>query len=85
MTRDFTFELSPGAKTRHVAGAYDQATSTPKYTIEISAPSHVLDQVEVKQFLIENAGGVNWGWSIQNKSTWPTFVIVKKDGVLMTM
>ncbi len=84
MTRDFTFELPSSGKTRYSAGKYDQGTATPKYTIEISASSHVRDQVNVKQFLVGGAGEVTWGWEIQNKSTWPAFIIVKKDGVLVT-
>ena len=85
MNKDFTFELSPRGKTRYVAGAYDQTTATPKYTIELSAPSHVRDQVEVKQFLLQNAGGVSWGWDIHNRSTWPVFVTIKRDGGLIAL
>ena len=83
MTQDFTLELSPEAKTRYVAGPYDQASAIPKYTIEVSIATHVRSQVEVKQFLLQGAGGLTWGWDIRNKSTWPAFIVARKDGVLL--
>ena len=85
MTQDFTLEIPPGAKTRYAAGPYDQATGTPQYTLEVSIPTHIRSQVEVKQFLLQGAGGLTWGWDIRNKSTWPAFIIAKRDGVLLTL
>lgn len=84
MTNDFTFELPPRGKTRYGAGQYDKATASPKYTIEVSVPLHVRDKVTVAHFLIQTVSGLTWGWEIHNDSTWPAFVIVKRDGVLLT-
>jgi hypothetical protein len=80
---DYTFELSPGKKTRYSAGTYDRDKMQPRYTIEISAPVHVKNLIEVKQFLLQNAGGFEWAYDIHNKSTWPAFIIIKKNDVLL--
>jgi hypothetical protein len=80
---DYTFELQPGGKTRYPAGPYDQGTNSPKYTLEISAPEHVRQQIEVKQSLVGTQSHTTWVWDIRNKSTWPVFVIIRKDGVLV--
>jgi hypothetical protein len=85
MSDDYTFVLSPGMKTRYSAGSYDVNLRSPNYNIELSVPKHVQAQVEVKQFLLGTPENCMWAWDIHNKSTWPAFVIVKKDGELIKM
>jgi hypothetical protein len=78
--KDYSFCLMPGIKTRHAAGPFDVKTRKPKYEIEINVPSHVRDQVEIKQFLLGTPEKCQWAWDIENKSTWPAFVTIRKDG-----
>lgn len=80
---EYTFQLPPGGKTRWNAGAYDPESRTPRYTIEVLVPEHVRYQIETKQFLMGTPGNYLWVWDIQNKSTWPAFVSVLRDGVLV--
>jgi len=81
--QDYTFQLASGTSTRHSAGPYDQETNTPRYEIEISMPSHVRHQIKVEQFLMGNEGSRIWVCDIKNNSTWPAFIMIKKDGVLL--
>ncbi len=81
--QNYTFQLAPGKSTRHPAGPYDQETHSPRYEIEISVPSYVRHQIEVKQFLMGKEGSRIWVWDIKNNSTYPAFVIIKKDGALL--
>ena len=81
--KDYSFLLSTGIKTRYIAGEFDYDKREPHYEIEISVPHHVRDQIEVPQFLLGSPQKCQWGWDIHNKSSWPAFVIVKKDGVLV--
>jgi len=81
--KDYTFCLMPGAKTRYTAGRFDAVTRTPHYEIEINVPSHVSDQVRVSQFLLGTPENCQWAWDIKNNSTWPAFIIIKKDGQRM--
>ena len=80
---DYSFPLGPGGKTRYIAGTYDYEKCKPKYEIEISVPKHVRDQVEVNQFLLGSPQKSQWGWDIHNKSSYLSFIIVKKDGVVV--
>lgn len=81
---NYTFELSPGRKSRYNAGPYDQDTGLPRYTIDVLAPDDVAkSKIEISQFLMGPEGSRLWVWDIVNKSTWPVFVIIKKDGVLV--
>jgi hypothetical protein len=81
---DHTFVLSPGGKSRYNAGPYDQSTGLPRHTIDVLTPDDfVKSQVEISQFLMGPEGDRSWVWDIRNKSTWPVFVIIKKDGVLV--
>ena len=80
---DYTFQLSPKGKTRYNAGPYDPETQLPRYQLEVSAPQHVKHQVELKQFLMGSEGNRIWVWDVENKSTWPVFVTITKDGVLV--
>ena len=80
---DYTFELFPGIKTRHVAGSYDQKKGTPRYTIDAMVPSDAISLISISQFLMGKDGNRIWVWDIKNNSTWPAFIVVKKDGLLM--
>jgi|WetSurMetagenome_2_1015567.scaffolds.fasta_scaffold106301_3 hypothetical protein len=77
--KDYSFCLSPGIKTRHIAGPFDVKTRKPHYEIIVSVPTHVRNQVEIKQFLLGTPDNCQWGWDIKNGSTWPAFVTIKKD------
>lgn len=79
--KDYSFLLYPGNKTRHIAGPFDVKNRTPHYGIEIDVPSHVRNQVEVTQFLLGTPENCQWAWDIENKTTWPAFVTIKKDGL----
>jgi|GEM_PF-2329675 len=80
---DYTFELSPGEKKRYIAGAYDPKQMTPQYEIIIDVPNHVKPQVLCEQILVGKPEKCNWGYNLENKSSWSAFVIVKKDGVMI--
>ena len=82
-SRDYSFILWTNQKTRHIAGTFDYEKKEPHYEIEISIPAHVRDQVEVNQILIGSPQDCQWGWDINNKSSWPAFVIIKRDGFLV--
>jgi hypothetical protein len=84
-TPNHTFELGPHSKTRYSAGPYDPTSHSPRYTIEMSTPDdHVQRQVDVEQVLMGTEGNYIWVWVMNNKSTWPVFVSVMKDGMLVT-
>ena len=82
-TIDYTFCLSPGSKTRYIVGLYDKDKHLPRYSIEISVPQHVRQSVESEQFLLEFGDGYHWAYDIRNNSTWPAYIIIKKDNVLV--
>lgn len=83
MPHDYTFQLSPGHKTRFPAGPYDTELQLPVYEIEVALPKHIESQIEIKQFLMGCPGNNIWVWDIHNKSTWIAFVAIKKDGKLV--
>lgn len=78
--QDCTFCISPGGKTRYIAGPFDTSSRTPRYEIEVSVPKHVRSQVEVNQFLLGTPEDCQWAYDIKNRSTWPVLVIIKRDG-----
>jgi hypothetical protein len=82
-SKGYTFELGPGNKTRYPAGPYDRDTQSPRYEIEVQIWQHRSRQVEWNQFLMGTEGNFTWCWDIENKSPWPAFIIIKKDGVLV--
>jgi hypothetical protein len=78
--KDYSFILSPGGKTRYIAGPFDAKTHKPHYEIDVSVPTHVRNRVEIQQFFVGPPENYQWGWDIKNRSTWPAFVTIKKDG-----
>ncbi|EGR1985722.1 TPA: hypothetical protein GRI96_24895 [Vibrio parahaemolyticus] len=79
-----TFELGPKSKTRYNAGEYDPETFSPKYEIKVAARDDIArSQVEINQILMGNKGSRIWVWDITNNSTWPIFISIMKDGVLV--
>jgi len=80
---DCTFCLEPGQKRRYIAGEYSPKEMTPKYEIEVNAVHHVKPQVICEQVLVGNPEKCSWAYDLENKSTWPVFVIVKKDGEML--
>lgn len=81
--KDYTFQLNQKSKFRYNAGPYDLKTRTPWYEIEVSIPQHVKHQIEIKQFLMGDEESCIWVWDIVNNSTWPAFISIKKDGILI--
>jgi hypothetical protein len=81
--RDFTFQLDPGQKRRYIAGVYNPKEMTPRYEITINAPHHVKPQILCEQILLGNPENCKWACDFENKSTWPVFVIVKKDAEML--
>ncbi len=77
---DYSFCIMPGKKTRHIAGPFDVKTRKPHYEIDISIPAHVCEQVEINQILLGTPESCQLAWDIKNNSSWPAFVIIKKDG-----
>ncbi|MCX5888200.1 MAG: hypothetical protein NTY36_01950 [Deltaproteobacteria bacterium] len=78
--KDYTFSLSPGNKTRYMAGPFDAETRKPHYEIFVSIPAHVRNQVEIEQVFMGTPENRLWVWDIRNKSSWPAFITIKKDG-----
>ncbi len=83
--KDYSFILSPNQKLRHIAGTFDYDKKQPHYEIDISVPQHVRNQVEVNQIIVGSPENCQWGWDLSNKSTWPAFVTIKCDGVIMKL
>jgi hypothetical protein len=84
MERDYTFVLKPKRKTTFAAGKYDRNTREPSYAMRLSVPEHVRNLVDVKQFLLEMGDGYEWTWEIWNRSDYPVFAIVTRDGELLS-
>mgnify|MGYP006094164141 CR=1 FL=1 len=78
-----TFQLPPRSKARHNAGGYDQDSHTPRYAYEVLLPDHVKHLLEAKQFLMGPEGRRIWVWDFENKSDWPAFISIFKNGVLV--
>jgi len=81
--KDYTICLSEGSKIRYIAGSYDRKKSAPRYSIEIVIPEHVKSQVQVRQLLIKFSNNYQWSWDIHNKTNWPAFIVIKKDGEII--
>lgn len=81
--KDYTFQLNQNSKFRYNAGSYDQESQTPKYKIDVSIPEHVKNQIKIKQFLMGEKGDNLWVWDIENNSTYPAFISIKKDDRLV--
>lgn len=81
--KNYSFLLSPGNKTRYIAGSFDVKTRKPCYEIEVNVPTHVRNRVEIQQYLVGSPENCQWGWEINNKSSWPAIVTIKKDGELI--
>lgn len=80
---DHTFILEPGQNKRVNAGPYDREQRRPQYEIEVVVPSHVRNQIEMNQFLIQTGEGYLWCWDVKNKSSWIAFFKVTADGQLI--
>jgi hypothetical protein len=81
---DYSFVLQPKSKCRYNAGAYDPATQRPRFQYALSAPSEQYrDQIDVNQFLMGSPDSRLWVWDFHNKTTWPVFVKIFKDGELV--
>ena len=81
--KDYTFCLEPGEKKRYIVGPYNPQEMAPKYEIIINAPHHFKPQILCEQILVGNPEKCNWAYNLENKSSWPVFVIVKKDGEML--
>ena len=78
-----TFQLPPHSKTRYNAGGYDQASHTPRYAYEALLPDHAKHLFEANQLLMGHEGRRIWVWDFENKSDWPAFISIFKNGVLV--
>jgi len=81
--KNYTLSLSPREKRRFAAGKYDTENQKPFYEMEINCPKHVRNQVEYDQFLLGTPDNCQWAYKFHNKSSYPVFIIIKKDGVLI--
>ena len=77
---DYTFCLMPGIKTKW-SGEYDPAVARPSYDIRISAGPDCRELITLSQVLMYQ--GTLWVYELKNGSTWPAFVSILKDGVLV--
>ena len=80
---DYTLQLGPKSKTRYNAGPYNQESQSPRYEIDYSAGPDSYHLIEISQFLMGKEGSRMWVWDIENKSTWPVFIMIKRDGQLI--
>ena len=80
---NYTFQLDPGGKTRYNAGTYDQDAHTPRFRYEVLLPEHEKHRLDAKQFLMGPEGGRIWVWEFENRSTYPAFISIFKDGILV--
>jgi hypothetical protein len=81
--QDYTFPLNPNSKIRHIVGEFDIKTRKPHYEIEIKSQPYIKNQVEVTQIMVGTPENCQWAYDIHNKSSWPIFVILKKDGEVL--
>jgi hypothetical protein len=80
---NFSFVVGAKTKIRYAAGPYDKVGRSPHYEISWSIWKNETDNVEAEQFLMGKEGNYTWVWDIKNNSTWPAFITVKCDGVII--
>lgn len=80
---EYSFLLGPGKRIRKIAGQYDVKLHKPHYEIEINVLEHVRNQIEINQVLVGDEEYCQWAWDIKNNSTWPAFITIKKDGIIL--
>lgn len=84
--KEYTFQLGAKSKSRYNAGPYDPKSRSPKYEIDFLCPTpESKGRVEINEILMGKEGSHLLVWEIENKSTWPVFFYVKKDGQLITI
>jgi len=82
MSENQKIEIPPGATFRRPAGPYNLKTKLPRYDVDVMAmDSHARRQVIVDSEIMGRVDSYTWIWKITNKSTWPVFISLKKDGV----
>ncbi|WP_141251862.1 hypothetical protein [Pseudomonas syringae] len=75
-------EIPPGGTFRCPAGLYDQKTRLPRYEVDVQAfDVDASRQVVVDSEIMGRVDNYTWIWKIANKSTWPVFITLKKDGI----
>ncbi len=80
---DYTFMLEAGQKRRYIAGSYNPKTMLPKYELTINIWNHIKGKVDCDNILLGDKDNCSWACDLHNKSTWPAYIIVKKDGELL--
>lgn len=81
--KDYTFILSEKSKIRYNAGSYNDKTKTPEYKIDVLTIKDLKNQIVISQFLMGKEDSYIWVWDLENKSTWPAFVSIMRDGILV--
>lgn len=75
-------EIAPGGTFRRPAGPYDLKTRLPRYEVDVLAvDADAGRQVVVDSEIMGRVENYTWIWKITNKSTWPVFITLKKDGI----
>ncbi|MDA3140167.1 hypothetical protein [Vibrio metschnikovii] len=81
----FTLQVAPKSQARYNAGSYDPILYMPKYDVEMFTPyQDVQGQVDINRVVMGSKGAHFLVLEIKNNSTWPVFLSVTKDGVLMS-
>ncbi len=80
---DHSFVLYPGKRTSFNAGEYDLKTQRPRYSFSMSVWEYARREVEVEELLIGCEASCLKVWRLHNKSHWPVFVTVTRDGELL--
>ena len=78
--KDYSFCVMPKQKMVHIAGPFDVKTSTPCYEIESNGPPYDNHKLEITRVLAGTPDNRQVGWQINNKSDYPVFITIKKDG-----
>jgi|APSaa5957512535_1039671.scaffolds.fasta_scaffold222435_1 hypothetical protein len=81
---EYTIKLEPRSKTRINVGEYDIETSTPRYNYSVLIPEHGESNVVVEPKLLKFYNFTyEKVYAIENKTDWPAFISIYKDGELI--
>ncbi|MGE8063726.1 hypothetical protein [Pseudomonas sp. NPDC089569] len=74
-------EIAANGTFRRSAGPYDQKSRLPLYEVDVMAVNaEAARQVDVDSEIMGVGENATWIWKITNKSRWPVFITLKKDG-----
>ncbi|SEE90570.1 hypothetical protein SAMN05216510_4467 [Pseudomonas coleopterorum] len=81
---DNQITLLPGSRFRRQAGPYNLDTGRPRYAFQVSARDEQARlQVEDNSQIMGAPGGYFYVWDITNGSTWPVFLTLTVDGMMV--